>query len=114
MRIAVLRHGRPQLDLDAIKNTRYSARDFGCIVAQYEDSPLALDSFAPKAVMEKAKSFSIIVSSDLLRGIESARQFTVNNIHLVDARFREAGMPYFNLRWPKLTLLQWSIFFRLF
>jgi broad specificity phosphatase PhoE len=112
MKIVLMRHGEPKIDLSDILKKRCSANELKTIFDDYIDSGLNTQKTPPLEALRVAKNCNAVVCSDLLRSIESATALGVLNIDFVDSIFREPDVPITNWRYPKLTVFTWGNFFR--
>ncbi|MFV2056196.1 MAG: hypothetical protein ACC707_06985, partial [Thiohalomonadales bacterium] len=113
MKIILLRHGKPEVDLMSLLKKRCSSSYLGRLVTAYEFAGLNEDDEVSKEVIHLAATCNIMVHSDLPRSVESVKALGVNNIHhCSDAIFREPNLPYANWKYPKLPLLIWFLLFR--
>jgi broad specificity phosphatase PhoE len=112
MKIVLMRHGEPKIDLSDMLKKKCSANELKTIFGVYINSGLNTQKRLPPEALRVAKTCNAIVCSDLPRSIESATALGVLNINLIDSIFREADLPYTNWRYPKLTVFTWGIFFR--
>ncbi|WP_155400615.1 histidine phosphatase family protein [Vibrio nigripulchritudo] len=112
MRIVIMRHGRPELDLDALKKQKFSSLKLGEIVEQYEQSALEKSQTIPHSSLAISQSCQFALSSDLPRAIGSIEKLGMKEIHETDAVFRESPLPYFNWSWPFLSFFTWAVALR--
>jgi broad specificity phosphatase PhoE len=107
--IVILRHGKPKIETwDSV-----TASDFGLWVDAYNKTGIDNTHAPSQNVIAKAKVCSAVVCSDLPRSIESAKALGVKNVAVQDSLFRECEMPYASWRYPKLSVLGWSVVFRM-
>ncbi len=127
MKIILIRHGQPEMDLDQMKRQRISCKDLAKINQQYRLSALDEDSSPPAeliALLIKYKPTNI-VSSELLRAQQSAQKL-INELKnnnqnkmgselklLSASTFNEADLPHLNITRPKLKFFTWCILLRL-
>lgn len=114
MRIILLRHGRPELDLDAIKHQRLSSLALGEIVKAYLTTDLHPETTPPQEARALAASCAFCLTSDMPRAISSARLLSVAHKAVLDNTLREADLPYLNWHRPILRLATWTFLFRVF
>lgn len=114
MRIILMRHGRPELDLDALKHEKLSSRGLGEIVKAYLSTNLHPDTTPPEEANMLAASCALCLTSDMPRAISSARMLGVGDKAKIDPNLREADLPYLNWRHPVLRLSTWTFLFRVF
>jgi len=114
MKIVLLRHGKPDIpNLGKLK-----ASEFHRWIEAYNSAPLDTELKPSLKLIEIANQCNIIVCSDLPRSIESAKILGVEDIHCIDAIYREFELPYARELpkhgSPKLSPAVWSILFRVF
>jgi len=113
MKIILLRHGKPKVDLNSLLKKSCSSSFLGKLVKSYELSGISEDNEVTKEIINLVATCNILVHSDLPRSIESAKALGINNIrHCCNAIFREPNLPYANWKYPKLPILVWFLFFR--
>ncbi len=110
MEIALLRHGKPECSISG----KLNAADFGRWITEYNESGISVESNPAAETIEKIKKYSFIVCSHLPRSIESAKVLDISTINTVSPLFRECEMPYADWQYPKLSIKQWAIIFRIF
>jgi hypothetical protein len=108
-----MRHGKPSLDLEAIKSERMASARLGQIVNEYERSDLDPSYKPGKDSINIAKEYSVSISSDLPKFISSTKLLGFGGINSVDPCFRESALPYLAWNSPNLTFFTWAIIFRL-
>lgn len=108
MEIALLRHGKPA----AISNVPVSASQFGNWIASYNSAGVERGSVIPQASLEYARTCGVVVTSNLLRSVQSAKFLHVENYQAPDKLFAEAGMPYATWVTFKLPPKYWAVLFR--
>ena len=113
MKIVIMRHGRPVLDLEAIKSQRMPSAQLGQIVNAYELSDLDPMGAPDEDSICVAKECAISISSDLPRAISSSKLLGFEGTNRVEPCFREPALPHMEWRRPKLALYSWAILFRL-
>jgi broad specificity phosphatase PhoE len=110
-RIITARHGRPNLS----RQTRISARQYGEWWARYDESGLHPDEAPPPDLIELASRAKTIISSNLPRAMETARQLTRGARETpADPLFVEAALPPPPIPIMSLTPGQWGVLSRLF
>ena len=109
VQIVILRHGKPQIK----DHGRVSPSDFGQWIAAYNRAGIDPAHYPLPSAIEKARSCSIVICSDLPRSIESAAALGVQFAEK-DSMFRECDMPYANGNHPKLPVSIWSVVFLFF
>jgi len=113
MKIIIMRHGKPLLDLEAMKYQRMPSARLGQIVNEYETSDLDPSNAPDKDSICAAEECAISISSDLPRAISSSMLLGFEKTNRVDPCFREPALPHMEWSRPKLTLYSWAILFRL-
>ena len=113
MKIVLMRHGRPELDLDALLKQRVSAAEVGKIVKEYEMSDLAKNQKPSLSALDEVKAAGYVISSDLPRAVQSVEELQGHDKLLIDSSFRESSLPYFISNWPRLSLFTYFLLFRL-
>lgn len=113
MKIVLMRHGRPEMDLEAMLKQKVSASDVGHIVKDYEKSGLSKDSAPSVSAVQEIKAAGIVISSDLPRAVQSVERLGGQDKLLIDKVFRESRLPYVRATWPRLSLYSYLLFFRL-
>ncbi len=114
MKIVLLRHGRPEMDLNERQNEKISAFDIKRIVEDYRWVGLAEPQTIPPEVKLLASQCNICVTSDFARSIESAQLIVGDNIYKSDSIYREAEMPHPLWHWPKFSMKYWFYLLRCF
>ncbi|KAB2962227.1 histidine phosphatase family protein [Zoogloea sp.] len=109
MQIVLMRHGKPEID----KHLRLNAMEFGAWVEKYNAAAIDAECKPPQAAIEQAKQSTFIVCSNLTRSLESAKTIGIGRLGLSDPMFREMEMPHAEWHFPKLSVLAWSVIFRL-
>jgi len=107
MKIVLLRHGRP--DIDLAERIRASA------------IPELLDAYNQAGICDSptggavaiARACKVAVSSDLPRSLQSASLLGIGEIVQTDALFREIELPYVGAASPRLSANTWFLLFRL-
>ncbi len=113
MKIVIMRHGKPNLDLEAIKSLRMSPAQMAQIVYEYEFSDLDPLSPPNEDSRRVAQECTISISSDLPRSISSSKFLGFDEVNRIDPCFRESALPYVEWSGPKLSFFSWAIIFRL-
>lgn len=93
MRIVLIRHGRPDINRDR----RISPRELSTWLAEYRLANVT-SSPAGRAI-EAATSSELIVCSQLVRSIDSAKMLGVDS-HIKESLFDEVGLPSFSSKYP--------------
>lgn len=109
MQIVLMRHGKPRIE----NGPRLNAAEFGAWVKKYDAAGVDAACQPPQIAVERAKQCAFTVCSNLSRSLESARTLGVERLGLSDSMFRELDMPHAAWRFPKLSVLAWSVIFRL-
>lgn len=112
MQIILMRHGQPELDLDAIKLKRMSPSSVGKIVNDYEATNLEQNSFPPQDSLNLARDCDRAICSNLPRAIDSIRKLEIESKCSVEHEFRESSLPYLTWRYPHLSFYSWCLIFR--
>jgi len=113
MRIVLLRHGKPKIDLHSMRRNRCSSANLGNLINSYNLVGISDDDKVTDEVIELAATCDVLIHSDLLRSIDSARMLGQHDImHYSDSIFREPTLPFANWNYPRLTLFTWFILFR--
>jgi broad specificity phosphatase PhoE len=108
MRIILLRHGRSSLPpWPWIK-----ARDLGHWIDAYNAAGIR-DISPSNAAIAVARQCKVIVTSDLLRSVESGRALGPGKPMISDGMFREAGLPYSTATFLKMPTYVWAVLFRM-
>ncbi|WFE89217.1 histidine phosphatase family protein [Roseibium porphyridii] len=113
MQIVLMRHGKPELDLDACKKEWVSPKTVGEIVKRYETAALSSDSIPPLASKAIAGSCAIALSSNLPRATLSIERLGLKDRAVIDPEFRESDLPFLEWKRPKLSFFSWALIFRL-
>lgn len=109
-RMILIRHGESNISLPKQKCT---AKEFGDWVNQYNTASIRHDTFPASKLIELMEPSTCIMTSGLVRAIESAKQINNNNQQVNDVVFDEAQLPEFELAQIKLKPVIWSIVLRL-
>ena len=110
MEIVLIRHGLPKIDT----SKKLGASDFGKWISQYDQAGIDLSQNPTSDVIERVKSCSFIVCSNLPRSVESAHALNIETPDIINNLFRECEMPYANWNYPKLSIKSWALLFRIF
>jgi broad specificity phosphatase PhoE len=113
MKIVIMRHGKPILDLEEIKYQKIPASQLAKIVDKYERTDLDLTNLPHDDTLLMAAECAVSVCSDLPRAISSIKVLGLEKITKIDPTFRESALPYLELKRPKLSFFTWAIIFRL-
>ncbi|MEJ2613047.1 MAG: phosphoglycerate mutase family protein [Candidatus Thiodiazotropha sp.] len=112
MKIILMRHGEPKINLSDMVKERYSAIEIEPLIKAYNESGLNAQNKPTSKALRVTKTCKAVVCSDLPRSIESAKALRVSKICLIDSVFRESDLPYAEWRYPRLELFTWFLFFR--
>lgn len=112
MNIVIMRHGKPVLDLEAIKHKKIPSSQLRQIVTEYENTDL--DHFNIPLVNSQAlaEKCGISVCSDLPRAVSSINALGLSKTNKIDPIYREPALPHIEWGFPKLTFFTWAIIFR--
>ena len=113
MKIVIMRHGKPQVDLEVMKTKTLPSNQLGGIIDDYETTDLDSLDLPPAAALSLARKCSVSISSDLPRAVSTAQALGLATVNSVDPVFRESALPYVEWRYPKFTFFTWAILFRL-
>lgn len=105
MEIILLRHGKPEIEL----NGYIKANEFKQLAIAYAQS--GIQEHPPEYLKQDFKSH-YVVCSDLERSVQSARKLELNNIDLITELFKETDIPHFNKSNIKLPVTAWLIILR--
>lgn len=109
MEIVLIRHGKPKIDTSG----KVGASDFGKWVVEYDRAGIGTEHKPTTEAIERAERCSFIVCSTLPRSIESAKALDIEDLDIISPLFRECEMPYANWKYPKLSIMSWSVLFRI-
>ncbi len=112
MKITLIRHGKPELDLAQQQKRRLSGFDIKNLVNDYRWVSITKSQTIPDAVKTIAAQSTVCVTSDFARSIESALLLVGDNIYKSDSIYREAQLPHPLWRWPKLSMRFWFVVLR--
>jgi broad specificity phosphatase PhoE len=113
VKIVVMRHGKPEIDLESLKSKKVSPLELGKVLDAYECSDLGSNIVPSKSVLI-AKSCKVTLSSDLPRAISSIKRLEVQQDQWsVEECFREVPLPYPNWEKPFFPVLFWCFLLRL-
>jgi broad specificity phosphatase PhoE len=107
MKIVLLRHGRTNLP----PWPWITARELGRWIAAYNRAGIQ-DMPPPAAAMAVAGQCKVIVTSDLLRSVESGMLLGSKTQMISDGLFREAGLPYGPAFFVRMPPYVWAVLFR--
>lgn len=111
MKIILMRHGRPVIDLEALKCLRKSPAEIGEIIEVYKHVELNECQNVSKESITAAQQCDAMFSSDLKRALSSFVWLNKRSVSQSDACFREPEMPYLTWAAPRLKFQTWSILF---
>ena len=106
--IVLARHGRPNVNL----NEWIAAREIADWIRDYDMGGIFAEE-APAGSRAKAAECGLIVSSPLVRCMESAKALAASREISSDAAFREAGLPYAPWGLPRFPVAVWTTLFRI-
>lgn len=112
MRIVLIRHGRPKIDLDTIRFKRMSSVQMGDVIKNYKVSDLSEKQKIPLKTQQLVQNTNTIFASNIVRAISSAKLLTKQEV-AVDAVFAESDHPYYNWQKPKLYFFTWAVAYRI-
>lgn len=112
MKIVLLRHGEPEIDLMSMQKMRLPACDLPVILDLYTKVGINGKARPGSEALNIAANCNAVVCSSLRRSIDSAKMLGINEIQLIDDVFCESNLPYAKWKYPKLTLYTWFLFFR--
>lgn len=107
MKICLMRHGRPTVDLTGSAR----AGELSRLARRYEAS--GIQDSPPRRALEAVVNDPYVVTSGLRRSIESAMALGIDSIQVQDALFREAEIPHFSKGSIRLPLNVWLPVLRL-
>lgn len=107
MQIVLARHGRPKLG-HWIWVSPHQLADW---IPAYNAGGVFVDE-APARLSAKAEQSGWIVSSPLLRCMQSAAALAPSRVIASEEVFREAALPHGMWRFPPLPLPLWTVIFR--
>lgn len=90
MKITLLRHGKPAVQL--LGTAR--AKDLAAITNAYDAFDI-VDRPPPETLAE-LRHANYVVCSDLPRSVESAHELVFTQLHVADSLFCELALPYFS------------------
>jgi broad specificity phosphatase PhoE len=107
MKIVLLRHGRTSL----APRPWITARELGRWIDAYNSA--GIRKMPPSvAAMAVAAQCTVLVTSDLLRSVESGSALGLGRPMISDVLFREAGLPYGPVTFLKMPPSVWAVLFR--
>ena len=106
VQITILRHGKPDFLWERIvRGSEVKALQQTYNASGIIDNP-------PPELQTFAEQYNFVVSSDLLRSVQSAKAVGASAIHLSGADFREMGIPCFDSVSIKLPIKLWVVILR--
>ena len=108
MIIVLSRHGEPF----KLSNQPISADRFSAWIAQYNSALIKTESAPREQDLSVISACNLLISSDLRRSKDSAARLVSNQPIKEDALFKEAGLPYSDLKTFKLRPTIWAAIFR--
>ncbi len=113
MKIILLRHGKPKIDLHSMLKDRYASAELKDLINSYDLVGLSDDNRINDKVIKMATMCNVVIHSDLPRSIDSAKALKKDDIyHECDSIFREPTPPFLNYKRVKLRLFTWFILYR--
>lgn len=113
MQIVVMRHGKPEIDLEQLKKKRVSAAQTGTIINSYENAGLSSEEVPTEAASAIAQMCNVAFSSHLPRAFDSIHRLGIQSKTTFDHAFAESALPYLEWHWPRLSFFTYCILFRL-
>jgi broad specificity phosphatase PhoE len=107
MEIVLARHGKPNLQYWTWI-TPYQMKEW---IHRYNQADVLIDKISPDTL--KKADQSVVVSSTLLRGVQSAQALSQTKPILTEEVFCEADLPYGHWTMPKLPFSIWVTLFRI-
>lgn len=107
MEIVLARHGRPKLN----QRSWIAPRQLADWIRAYDDGGVFVEEVPPR-IRTKAEQSGWIVSSPLLRCVQSAEALAPSQTIDSDEVFREAGLPHAPWGFPRLPPSVWTVLFR--
>lgn len=108
-----MRHGKPEMDLNAIRKIRMSPHEMGQIIRDYENSELNCQQQIPTDSNDIANQCDVFFASELVRAQSSIMMLDKPSDVIYNSCFNESNLPYQNWRSPKFTFFTWAILFRI-
>ena len=113
MKIILVRHGRPEIDLDEINGKWCSAKQFGQVIDAYGHCALAEGEEPTPRVIGLAADCNAFFSSTLPRARATAKAMGIEGLTDQNPLFDEAAMPHTEGEKLRLPIGVWSVLFRL-
>jgi hypothetical protein len=107
MRITLLRHGKPAFDLKG--NVR--SKDLGMIASSYDLSGVV--GTPPRETILLAQGYHVVICTQLVRSIESAKALGYSEVQVKDPLFCETAIPHFSSGSVPLPVSIWIVVLRL-
>lgn len=107
MKIVLLRHGRTSL----LTWPWVRGGELGSWIDAYDSAGIS-DMRPPDKALLIAGQCKVLVTSDLLRTVESARVLGAERPMISNELFREAGLPYGPMTFLKMPPHVWALWFR--
>lgn len=109
MKIVLMRHGKPEIDLRGCIDDKYKLCELVTILQNYEHSRLSSEQIPPTSAKQISTECNIVVCSHLPRSIQSAQLLGKTPI-MSDPIFRELHTPKINWPTPQLKMIYWIYF----
>lgn len=93
MKIALIRHGRPEIELKG----KIRHAEFKRWLTEYDCAPVEEKNPPPASLRKDANNYELFVCSDLRRSISSFNLLTINKVPVIDPLFRECELPCWSL-----------------
>lgn len=106
MEIALLRHGKPNVEL----NGYLSTKDLKKLINAYAKSSI---QDVPTEKLKTSFNEHYVVCSDLSRSVDSAKKLNLKNFHVSNSLYRETALPHFDNLYLKLPVTLWLVFLRI-
>lgn len=106
MEITLIRHGKPTFELKG----KAKARDVGEIISRYDLS--GIEDEPPENAKQRASASHVVVCSDFIRSLESAKALGFSDILLSDPLFREIAAPHFKTGSLTMSVEAWGVLLR--
>ncbi|MFD2924413.1 histidine phosphatase family protein [Halobacillus naozhouensis] len=100
MEISLVRHGKSK----HTENISITFTEYNQWVEKYDDSGVVEEEFYPSISIEKMRKADVVVTSDLLRSIESAKLLQPGIQAISDPLFSEVALPTLPANFPGLKL----------
>lgn len=113
MKIILMRHGQPEIDLYSLKKVKLSPYGLGGIITEYEHTDLDFSLKPTELALKIAEKSKIIFSSQMPRAISSIKMLGVEDKTIFDEELKESALPFLNWKSPRLSFFTWCIIFRI-